>query len=53
MDPIALGAITWEEFETFPEFLASRAGRLGVNFGCYVGHSNLRRWVMGPGRVDA
>ena len=48
MDPIALGAITWEEFETFPEFLASREGRLGVNFGCYVGHSNLRRWVMGP-----
>ncbi|HZP27518.1 MAG TPA: amidohydrolase family protein [Acidimicrobiia bacterium] len=48
MDPIALGAITWDEFETFPEFLASRDGRLGVNFACYVGHSNLRRWVMGP-----
>ena len=48
MDPIALGAITWDEFETFPEFLASREGRLGVNFACYVGHSNLRRWVMGP-----
>ncbi len=48
MDPIALGAITWDEFETFPEFLASRAGRLGVNFACYIGHSNLRRWVMGP-----
>lgn len=47
MDPIALGAITWDEFETFPEFLAGRAGRLGVNFACYVGHSNLRRWVMG------
>jgi N-acyl-D-aspartate/D-glutamate deacylase len=48
MDPIALGAITWDEFETFPEFLASRDGRLGINFACYVGHSNLRRWVMGP-----
>ena len=48
MDPIALGAITWDDFETFPEFLASRDGRLGVNFACYVGHSNLRRWVMGP-----
>jgi N-acyl-D-amino-acid deacylase len=48
MDPIALSAITWDEFETFPEFLATRAGRLGVNFACYVGHSNLRRWVMGP-----
>ena len=48
MDPIALSAITWDEFETFPEFLATREGRLGVNFACYVGHSNLRRWVMGP-----
>jgi N-acyl-D-amino-acid deacylase len=48
MDPIALSAITWDEFVTFPEFLASRTGRLGVNFACYIGHSNLRRWVMGP-----
>jgi N-acyl-D-aspartate/D-glutamate deacylase len=48
MDPVALSAITWDQFETFPEFLASRAGRLGVNLACYVGHSNLRRWVMGP-----
>jgi N-acyl-D-amino-acid deacylase len=47
MDPIALSAITWDQFETFPEFLASRRGRLGVNLACYVGHSNLRRWVMG------
>jgi N-acyl-D-aspartate/D-glutamate deacylase len=48
MDPVALGAITWDEFETFPEFLSSREGRLGVNLACYVGHSNVRRWVMGP-----
>jgi N-acyl-D-aspartate/D-glutamate deacylase len=47
MDPIALSAVSWDEFETFPEFLASREGRLGVNFACYVGHSNVRRWVMG------
>jgi N-acyl-D-aspartate/D-glutamate deacylase len=47
MDPVAMSAITWDQFETFGQFLASRAGRLGVNFGCYVGHSNLRRWVMG------
>ena len=47
MDPIALSAITWDECVTFPDFLATRAGRLGVNFACYVGHSNLRRWVMG------
>ena len=47
MDPIAMSAITWNQFETFAEFVASRTGRLGVNFACYVGHSNLRRWMMG------
>jgi N-acyl-D-amino-acid deacylase len=47
MDPVALSAVTWDEWVTFPEFLASRQGKLGVNFACYVGHSNLRRWVMG------
>lgn len=47
MDPIAMSGITWDQFETFKEFLESRKGRLGVNFACYVGHSNLRRWVMG------
>lgn len=52
MDPIAMSAITWDEFETFGEFVASRAGKLGVNFACYVGHSNLRRWVMGPAASD-
>ena len=52
MDPIALSAITWDQFETFPEFLESRRGRLGVNLACYVGHSNLRRWVMGPDASD-
>ncbi|MGH8986737.1 MAG: N-acyl-D-amino-acid deacylase family protein [Acidimicrobiia bacterium] len=52
MDPIALSAITWDEFETFGEFLATRQGRLGVNLACYVGHSNLRRWVMGADASD-
>ena len=47
MAPAALDGISWE-FETFPEFLDSRTGRLGVNLACYVGHCNLRRWVMGP-----
>ena len=47
MDPIAMSGITWDQFETFKEFLDSRKGRLGVNFACYIGHSNLRRWVMG------
>jgi N-acyl-D-aspartate/D-glutamate deacylase len=47
MDPVALSAVTWDEWVTFSEFLGSRQGKLGVNFACYVGHSNLRRWVMG------
>ncbi len=47
MDPIALSAIAWDEFVTFGEYLQSRRGKLGINLACYVGHSNLRRWVMG------
>ena len=46
MAPVALDGIQWE-FETFPEFVATRGGSLGVNLACYVGHCNLRRWVMG------
>jgi N-acyl-D-aspartate/D-glutamate deacylase len=46
MSPVALSAVQWE-FESFPEFLASRTGKLGVNMGCYVGHSAVRRTVMG------
>lgn len=46
MSPASLEAIPWE-FESFPEFLASRRGRLGLNAGFYIGHSNVRRWVMG------
>ena len=47
MNPIALSGVAWDDFSTFPEYLDSLKGRLGVNFGCYVGHSNVRRWVMG------
>jgi len=46
MAPVALDGVTWE-FESFPEYLAARRGRLGVNLACYVGHSSLRRFVMG------
>ena len=34
-------------FETFSEFLDSRPGTLGINLGMYVGHSAIRRWVLG------
>jgi len=46
MEEVALEGIAWD-FESFPQYLASRAGHLGVNLACYVGHCNLRRWVMG------
>lgn len=46
MSPGSLAAIPWD-FETFPEFMTARSGHLGINAGFYVGHSNLRRWVMG------
>src|SRR5438105_5437928 len=46
MSPVALSGVTWD-FESFPDYFAARRGRLGVNLACYVGHSTVRRWVMG------
>jgi len=46
MSPVALSAVTWD-FETFGEYLERRTGTLGVNMACYVGHSAVRRTVMG------
>jgi N-acyl-D-aspartate/D-glutamate deacylase len=46
MHPDAMGAIEWD-FQSFPDYLASRQGKLGINLACYVGHSSIRRWVMG------
>src|SRR4051812_4856247 len=51
MDPGALDRVRWD-FETFPEFLGSLDGRLGMNLGTYVGHSALRRWVMGDAAFE-
>ncbi len=46
MDLSALGHVDWR-FETFPELMGALEGRLGLNLGMYVGHSALRRYVMG------
>ena len=46
MSPRALDGVVFD-FETFGDYLAARGGRLGTNVACYVGHSTLRRYVMG------
>jgi N-acyl-D-amino-acid deacylase len=46
MEPAAMDAVDFD-FETFGEYLEAREGRLGLNLACYIGHSNVRRWVMG------
>ena len=46
MEPVALDGVNWD-FESFPDYLAAREGKLGVNLACYIGHSSVRRFVMG------
>lgn len=38
--------LSWR-WESFPEYLGALEGRLGVNTAAYVGHSSVRRHVMG------
>ncbi len=47
MDASALKGIPFDGFETFPQYLESLDGKLGVNAAFYVGHCALRRYVMG------
>src|SRR4051812_33475229 len=47
MDASALSGIPFDGFETFPEYLATLDGRIGVNAAFYVGHCAVRRYVMG------
>jgi N-acyl-D-amino-acid deacylase len=46
-DTLAAG-VPWSEFSSFPEYLAA-VGRRGtaLNYGCYVGHTAIRLYVMG------
>jgi N-acyl-D-aspartate/D-glutamate deacylase len=46
MEPIALDGVRWD-FESFPDYLSARERSLGVNLACYIGHSSVRRFVMG------
>ena len=46
-DTLSAG-VPWDAFETFPEYLAAVTGRgTALNFGCYVGHTAVRLYVMG------
>jgi N-acyl-D-aspartate/D-glutamate deacylase len=47
MDASALSGIPFEGFETFPEYLRTLDGRIGINAAFYVGHCAVRRYVMG------
>lgn len=47
-DTLAAG-VPWDVFETFPQYLdAVEARGVGLNYGCYVGHTAVRLFVMGP-----
>jgi N-acyl-D-amino-acid deacylase len=46
-DTLAAG-VPWDEFETFPQYLdAVRRRGTALNYGCYVGHTATRLYVMG------
>src|SRR5688572_23810826 len=47
MDASALEGIPVDGFESFPEFLESMRGKIGINAAYYIGHCALRRYVMG------
>ena len=43
-----VAGVPWEQFETFPQYLdAVEAGGTALNYGCYVGHTAVRLYVMG------
>ena len=47
-DTLAAG-VPWDSFETFPQYLDAVEQRgVGLNYGCYVGHTAVRLYVMGP-----
>src|SRR5580698_1895896 len=51
-DTLAAG-VPWGEFETFPQYLDAVEGRgTALNFGCYVGHTAVRLYVMGEAAYE-
>src|SRR5579862_2053334 len=46
-DTLSVG-VPWAEFETFPQYLDAVERRgAALNYGCYVGHTAVRLFVMG------
>jgi N-acyl-D-amino-acid deacylase len=46
-DTLSVG-VPWDEFETFPQYLdAVERHGAALNYGCYVGHTAVRLYVMG------
>jgi len=46
-DTLSVG-VPWTEFETFPQYLDAVERRgTALNYGCYVGHTAVRMYVMG------
>jgi len=43
--------VTWN-WETIPQYLDSLDRRLGINVACLIGHSAVRRYVMGEASQD-
>lgn len=43
---VLMNGVTWG-WSTFSEYLETLDNNLGINFGVMVGHSAVRRWVMG------
>jgi N-acyl-D-aspartate/D-glutamate deacylase len=46
-DTLSTG-VPWDSFETFPQYLDAVEDRgVALNYGCYVGHTAVRMYVMG------
>ena len=48
-----MAGVPWDEFESFGQYLDAVERRgVGLNYGCYVGHTAVRLFVMGPAAYE-
>jgi N-acyl-D-amino-acid deacylase len=51
-DTLSVG-VPWDEFESFPQYFDAIERRgTALNFGCYVGHTAVRLFVMGEASYE-